>query len=72
MKTLLIAILIAVVFWTGALVAHNELVFKGKSFGFESFADTYSVSIRSSNLLEINRNGNTVFTEPNFCELKHE
>lgn len=72
MKTLMTIVAVICIFMTGLLIAHNRLIFKDKSYGFESYADTYSVSIRSNNILEINRNGNTIFTEHNFCELNRE
>ena len=52
MKILIIATLVLAIFWAGLVAAHLELIFKAKSFGFNNYADTFSVSLRDNNLLE--------------------
>jgi hypothetical protein len=65
-------LLIVAVFWAGIAVAHIEQAFKSKSYGWNHYADTYSVSLDDSNILSVNRNGKLMFKTKNFCELNKE
>ena len=70
MKKLYSAVLLAGVFWLGALIAHDGQLFKNKSYAFRSYADQFSISLNNDNVIGINRNGESVFQMKNWCELK--
>ena len=65
-----IVLLVVGVFAAGVLTAHTGNIFKNKSYGFNNFADQFSVSLNNDNVLGVNRNGKSIFQTKNFCELR--
>lgn len=63
-----IVLLIVLLGLSTSACAHE--VWKNKSYGFNHFADAFSISLNNDNVLGVNRNGESMQQWRNFCVLR--